>query len=74
VQIFVVKSFVLKKKRECEREEKEGGTREGYRHKLCNASTSLVPCNPSWQGLVHVYMKDANVAGTKAGVLVWVQI
>jgi hypothetical protein len=29
VQIFVVKRFVLKKKRECEREEKEGGTREG---------------------------------------------
>jgi hypothetical protein len=24
---------VLKKKRECEREEKEGGTREGYRQK-----------------------------------------
>jgi hypothetical protein len=51
---------------------KKGAPVRGYRHKLCNASTSLVPCNPSWQGLIHVYMKGANVAGTKAGVLVWV--
>jgi hypothetical protein len=44
MRILVVESFVLKKKRECEKE-KEGAPVRGIEGR---APASLAPCNPLW--------------------------
>jgi hypothetical protein len=70
------KSLVLKKKRECEREEKEGTIREGYDASLNDTLQSLV-ARP-----VHVHRKGASDPGAlqrttgarKADALAWIQI
>jgi hypothetical protein len=56
----VVESFVLNKKRDFEREEEERASVKGIKGR---ASVMLVPCNPSWQASVDVYMNGTSQDG-----------
>jgi hypothetical protein len=66
----VVERLLLKKKKECEREEEKGGIREGGISRRtpgwlaplvrCRAPTSMASFNPPWQGPIHVYKKGAS--------------